>query len=200
MSSITKNYTPRTLEQLAKAFSEHFNLGMEHIQKAAEAYVEALDYHDTAFSYFRKSYPQVSAVFWRNLERVGRHLMIPEFLTNEKASKTFGRLPVTTQKAAMDYGIEILVPESNDILKVKVTNMTPTYYKQAFTSKGELRDVAGQKAWVISEKVKAERGSVCVKINKNVEYEIGKNVVHILKPTSLTKTELISLLAKMNNK
>lgn len=190
----------KTLEQLAKTFKEHFSLGMEHIQKAAEIYVEAIDLHETAFSYFRKSYPQVSATFWRNLERIGRHLMIPEFLTNDKASKTFGRLPVNCQKEALDSGIEILIPESNDILKVKVTNMTPTYYKQAFTSKGELRDVAGQKAWVVSEKIKAERGSVCVKINKKVEYEIGKNVVHILKPTSITKAELIAMLAKMNNK
>lgn len=188
----------KTLEQLAKSFREHFTVGMEHIQKAAEIYVEAIDYHEAAYSFFRKSYPQVSALFWRNLERIGRRLMLPDFLTNDKASKTFGLLPISSQRNAKDTGIDIFIPESNDVLKVKVSNMTPTYYKQAFTSKGELRDIASQKAWIVSEKIKAERGAVLIKINKNIEYEIGKSVVHILKPTSLTKAELIALLAKLN--
>jgi hypothetical protein len=109
-------------------------------------YVEAIDKDPSIKDMCKEKEPTLD---FDNYERVGRNQLHPRLLFETGCGQgRLKKLPYSDQEKYMDSGIECLTA-NNDILKIKVKDMSPQIAKQVFAY-DHVRSIPEQKAFMLN--------------------------------------------------
>ena len=129
-------------------------------------------------------------------EQLGRKQLMPELLISSyPASKHIQKLPYSEQKRVMDASVDVLTSDSGDKLKISTKNLTPSQCRQVFAL-NSVRDIAGQRAWIESNKVKTATKTTV----EEMPYHIERDQVYFSKGCSMKAGQLVNILAQLTPK
>lgn len=171
-------------------FRERLSMSVDRFKAAGDSYVKAIDeLGDAAREAFRANFPQVTPSLWRRLEAVGRNEMDSRLLVMSSAgANALRRCPFSVQKVALANGVEVLTA-NGDVLKVSIDNLTIEQVRQVFAG-DHTRDAAAQRAWLETSARKAPKPPATA-------YRISAGKVTINQPCTMTRVELLRILAEM---
>jgi hypothetical protein len=176
-----------------KRFRDSFALGIEHIVKAAQVYVEAIDenpkFADVFAAEFQDSIP---ASAWSSFEAVGRKWMHPKLLLGGggKYANKIKRLPYSLQERIFSGEKFELLTADGDILKVDIREATQSQVEQLIDF-SHTRTKSEQKAYIEAHK------QTCETKPEILPYVITDGKVSFRRGTILTRNEVKRLLQEM---
>jgi hypothetical protein len=139
--------------------------------------------------------PWISQARIMDFVRLGRKQVHPRLLLSDRPGpRALTRLPMQLQEKYISAPVELLIKTEKgwETLLVDICNLTPDQCRQVFDRDG-IRDIAGQRAWIESQKLKQSTPEVAVMPWK----EQGGKIV-ILQPCTLTTRELARMLAAVS--
>ena len=93
----------------------------------------------------------VTKDFLRRAEKVGRGIIVPEFLVDSSpVARRLMRCPISEQKKYYDGLVDVLTA-NNDVLKVNVSDLTREQMDQIFAH-DHVRDIPAQKNYLLNQK------------------------------------------------
>lgn len=167
--------------------------GMESWLKAGEIVVQMMDEDGLTVEEIVENCPGVSDGVVRQFERIGRRMVLPELLPATYAAASRLRcLPYGDQQRLLSDGVELLT-DGGDKLRVHVANLTKLQCKQVFD--GEVvRDIAGQKAWIESEKTQLALRDIP---KLETSYVIRKGRVYFAAGVSVDAQDLLRIVGEL---
>jgi hypothetical protein len=125
----------------------------------------------------------------RRLEKLGRGQISPRLVFAYGHEKNLLALPLSSQERILDDGVEVLSP-GGDHRHIPVGQLSPAQCKQVFGPQG-VRTLAEQRTWIDEQRAKTAAPI-------EVDYQIHKDSVTILRPAKISRQLLVSWLAQMN--
>lgn len=178
----------------AQQFRDAFSGGMASLTKACQIYVAAIDASPEQAEDFRESLADIirDNAVWARLEMVGRGYLYDRLLyAGGGTYRALVALPLSTQKLAVDSGVEVLVA-GGDTLRLKAHEMTKLQRDQVF-AKDHVRSLAEQRAWY-SDNGPATNAAP---EERTQPWEIKRGKLSVLHPVTLTRREVAQILAEM---
>lgn len=167
--------------------------GMESWLRAGEIVVQMMDEGGMSIEEIVDACPGVSFGVVQQFERIGRRMVLPELLPATYAAAKFMRaLPYADQQRLLTDGVELMT-ESGDTLRVHVASLTALQCRQVFD--GEMvRGIAGQRAWVESEKTKAALRDIP---RMEATYTIRKGKVYFAAGACVDAQEMLRIVSEL---
>lgn len=183
-----KKWSGSTLTQTAiEQFSTHMTKGSQHLQQACTIYADAVAHDHTAAFEFEEAFPYITKTTWDKMRLVGAGALNSKILliTDRLGSKIM-QLSKAEQDEIFKNKVEIV---KNDlVIKKCITKMTKN-------EQAELFGVNGKPLTVEEQMAKAKSDSS--KKSKIVPYEVVGHMLNCKRKCSISKKELIMILAKM---
>ena len=195
MAAIAKSKTTQ-IGALAKEFGDHMKGAANRITKAAHCYVKAIQVDTSAIDVFRDKYPTVPTSVWSGFCRIAAGELHPQLLFDgTPGGRALTKCDMVTQTSFMDEGIPIATA-SGDTLLVSARKMTYEQAKQVFC-RGRIRDIAEQRAWIESMKMRSHISTrKAINTENQIYVEKGKLNIGDVK---LTRADLLRFLAQMED-
>jgi hypothetical protein len=170
------------------------NSGMESWIKAGEILVEMLDVDGLDLNAISQETGIAVGILGR-FEQLGRKQMLPDLLIAKyPASQHIARLPYSEQERLTTESVEVLTADGKDKVLVAAKNLTPQQCRQVF-SQSEVRDLAGQRAWIESAKRKTQSAAV----ESGMTYHIEKGYVVFDRGCTMKASQLLNILAQLTS-
>ena len=191
-----------SIATLIKEFGEAFTFAIEGIVKASEIYVAALDDDPKNADAFKEAFAgKIPPTAWSQFEAIGRKWVHPQVVLGSaidgKKRTAIKRLSYSMQERVFDHEKVDLVVSGGDVLKVDILDATQDQLEQICDG-SNIRDLAGQRAWIESRKVKAvEVDSVADLMKQQPDYIVRHGKLIVSKPHAFSKAQLRTLLQEM---
>lgn len=195
--------TTQDLKEFKSLFAQITSLFTEGVKKwvqAGEIIMDLIDTHGlTPESISQGMDRKMSEEIVIRLEQLGRKKIIPELLILSCPAQSYGfHLPYKKQEKLIvkEEAIEVVMMDpsgSSYTLNVLFSNLTAFQCRQVF-SKGVIRDLAAQRAWLESEKTKVQVKTVPRAVST---YDIIGNSVVVNQPCRFTKRDLLRMLKEL---
>lgn len=166
--------------------------GIESWVKAGEILVDMLDNDQVELDQIAQGTGVPAGILGR-FEQLGRKQLLPDLLIADyPASKYMQCLPYSEQVRLTKESIEVLTSDGLDKILISSKNLTSNQCRQVF-AKHEVRELAGQKAWVESSRRKAATKTV----EAGMTYHIEKGQVIFDKGCAMKASQLLNILAQL---
>ena len=180
------------IESKAQKIALLITAGIESWVKAGEILVDILDNDQVELDEVSERTGVPIGVLGR-FEQLGRKQLLPDLLIADyPASRYMQCLPYSEQGRLTRESVEVLTSDGSDKILVSSRNLTANQCRQVF-SKHEVRDLAGQRAWVESTKRKA----VTKTIEAGMTYHIERGQVIFDKGCAMKAGQLLNILAQL---
>ena len=124
--------TNKVQEDYLKEFKQLFDAGMDHLYKAADKYVEAIDRWPEMRSRFKELIPEASENMWYSIEKMGRGQLDKRlFIPANSACLKLQRFPLSIQRDVLDNGVDVFL-RNGDSVRIPVQDLLPEQAKQVF--------------------------------------------------------------------
>ena len=184
----------QVIKTQAAELANLINQGMSCWVKAGEILVGMLDNENMTIEQVGDITDIQSSILTR-FEQLGRKQLVPKLLVaSYPAARSLQKLPYSEQTRLIDSSVEVLTSDG-DKLNISIKNLTPSQCRQVF-GQSSVRDVAGQRAWVESRKVKKSHNEVV----EEMPYHIERNSVYFSKGCSMKAGQLVNILAQLTSK
>jgi len=176
--------------------------GQDCITKAANIYVSIIDENPSYKELLQSKYTNFPKSLWSRLELVGRKQLTPLLIADcGLYVNKLKNLPLPDQEKALKEGVEILVDDGNDKMKVNPANASREQLEQMFAY-DHIRDEAEQRAWIksrskLAEKVRKKTEAKKETMDDIAPYEVKGGKLVIKKPCTLNAIDLSYILAEV---
>jgi hypothetical protein len=169
----------------------------EGLAKAGKFAAEQIDANPNFIDEVLKLAPQLTEEFIRRFERIGRGQMVPQLMWD--ASPGVGKLikmPVSLQEKYLNEPVALLVKSDAgwETLKCDVRNLSASQASQVFNGEG-VRSEAAQRAWIEDKRAKLDQK---IPTATKEPYRVVRHSLVIVEPVTISRAELLMLLAKMD--
>ena len=190
---MTKTIDKTKIEKLASLIND----GIESWKAAGVIVVELLD-GGMSLQEIADECPELNKDIISRFEQIGRNQVMPRLLiASFPAAKHIMKLPYSEQTRLMDGRVEVIVAVTDkgvDTLNIATRDLTNEQCKQVF-GKSAVRDIAGQRAWMESERRKTSLNRVDL-VHDMPYHIVGKHVV-FRSSCKLSASDIIRILVQI---
>lgn len=189
--------TERAQNAKIQEFLELYRKGAEMLLMAGEILVELVDDDPHVYDCIIRQCPAADRTVLSRLELIGRRILHPDLLLpGNRQLDRLSKLPLSMQARYLEEPVEVIVEteQGTEVLRIKVGDMTPDQYKQAFDKTGP-RSLGGQKAMLaeITTRAMAEKRAGV----RHDRYQIKGRTVRFLSDEPFCVADLTGIINQL---